>query len=55
MKITSKRFLIDKYFISVLPTVFIMVNEPYFKTENIAIELHFLIFHLRIFWEKGAN
>lgn len=45
-----KTFLYDKYFISIFPCVFVMLDDYLYEYKNFALEFHFLTFHLRVLW-----
>lgn len=50
MKFYRKDFLIDKYYITLLPSIQIRINEMQYARKNISVVFEFLIFHARLMW-----
>lgn len=48
MKLNRVDFRIWKNIIYVIPTVKIIINDLIYGDKNLSIEIHFLVFHLRI-------
>lgn len=56
MKLYKKQFNIFKNYISIVPTIILRPNEPYYLDYNFAIEFHWLVFHARLLWiEEKLN
>lgn len=52
MRLYKKKFKIFKDYISIVPTIILRPNEPYFLERNFAIEFHWLVFHARMLWKE---
>ena len=46
----KKRFAVYRDNIYLLPTVQIKVNERMYIARNLAVEFHFIVFHVRLMW-----
>lgn len=52
MRLYKKEFKIIKDYISIVPTIVLKPNEPYFLDRYFEIEFHWLVFHARMLWKK---
>ena len=52
-----KKFNFERYadWIYILPSIEIRVNAPEYYYKNLAICVHFLVWHLRLFWIGGSE
>ena len=55
MKFERFRFMYDKNWIFVLPTITIIRNEQIYRYDNISITVHWLCWHFKWQWMKGEQ
>lgn len=55
MKFYRKDFYITKNWITIIPTVEIIIDEMRYVEHNVAIRINWLVFHIRFMWMESEE
>ena len=55
MKFYRKDLFITKNWITIIPTVEILIDEMRYVKSNITIEINWLVFHVRFMWMESEK